>query len=231
MRSLISALGAILVFFCAQTAQAAAVINSSNVGTSFSVDFTGQIGGSPAAQLSALLNVTFTGLSPDGRTFTFAYSLTNDSTVASRIRSFGFDVNGGVLASASSTGAFPKDRFNDNFPDNIGIRDVCFHAAGNGAADCTGGPNGVTKGQTGTGTFTLVFSGAQPPPSSLYLDLFVVRYQSIAPGDKSGVGIGTVVPPPVPEPSTWLMMILGFFALGLILRQRKTGESGRLAIH
>jgi len=224
MRTIISALGAFLAFVSAQAVQAATLFDSSSIGNPVSVDFTGQVNGAAATQLSALLTLNLASISADGRSYTFNYSLTNDSSVASRIRSFGFDVDGGFLTGASATGAYPNRRLGDHFPEAIGNRDVCFHAAGNGQSDCTGGPNGLTQGQTGNGSFTLNFSSMRPAPGSIYLDLFVVRFQSISPGlnggGTSGVGIGNVVPPPVPEPATWLMMILGFFSFGIILRQR-----------
>ncbi len=238
MRGIISALGGILIILGALPAHAAAVVlNSGSAGTAFSVDFTGQVNGSPATQLSALLNVTLNSVSSDGRVYTFGYDLTNDSTVASRIRGFGFDVDGGVLSGAGVTGAFVKAQrpgFFPGFAGGTGDRDVCFAATTNGNG-CTGGQGGVTTGQTGTGTFSLTFKGSNPAPSSIYLDLFVVRYQSISPainGETSGIGIGQVVPPPpaVPEPGTWLMMIFGFFALGFVMRQRKAAETGLPAL-
>ncbi len=235
MRGIIGAVGAILVFVGALPAHAAAVVlNSGSVGTGFSVDFTGQVNGAPATQLSALLNVTLNSVSTNGRVYTFGYDLTNDSTVASRIRGFGFDVDGGTLTSASVSGEFigvDRPGFFPGFAGGTGERDVCFAATNNGNG-CTGGQGGVNKGQTGSGTFTLRFANSQPAPGSIYLDLFVVRYQSISPkinGGDSGIGIGRIIPPPpppVPEPATWLMMIVGFFALGFIMRQRKVADGG-----
>ena len=234
MRGIIGAVGALLVFASSLPAHAASVVlNSGSVGSSFSVDFTGQVGGVSTTQLSALLNVTL-----NGRTYTFGYDLTNDSIANSRIRGFGFDVDGGSLSGAGVTGAFVSAQRPGFFPDlpgGSGGRDVCFAATTNGNG-CTGGQGGVTKGQTGSGTFTLTFNGASPAPSSIYLDLFLVRYQSISPsinGGDSGIGIGRLIPPPpppVPEPATWLMMIIGFFAVGSIMRQRKTGESALPAL-
>ncbi|QYU66845.1 cistern family PEP-CTERM protein [Leptolyngbya sp. 15MV] len=232
-------LGVGAALLASPAAQAATVIDSTDVGSSFTIDFTGQVNGAPAPQLSALLNVVFNGTSNAGRTYLFSYSLTNDSSVSSKIRGFGFNVAGGDVTSASSTGDYPGSKLDEMFPEGLHKRDVCFHAPnmgnGNGNSGCTGGNinSGLGMGQTGTGTFALTFASPQAIPTSLYLDMFVVRYQAISPslnGGDSGVGLGTPVPA-VPEPSTWLMFLLGFFLTGYALRHRRAAQrEGEMAL-
>ena len=57
--------------------------------------------------------------------------------------------------------------------------------------------------------------------TSLSLDRFAVRYQSLgANGRGSGTGFGTP-PPSVPEPATWAMMLAGFGATGFAMRRTR----------
>ncbi len=214
-------------------AMSAVVINGANTNFSFNVDYMGHVGGSYTNDVSALSTFTFTGLSNSNRTYNFNYSLTNDSNVGSRLRSFGFnEISAATLTGLSSTGTFSYAEQNANYPEGVGNIEICFASTDNGT--CTGGPSGLTSNpdQTGTGTFALTLSQAV---SSISLDDFVVRFQSIAPtinGSSSGVGIGTVTDfsGPVsaaPEPMTWAMMILGFGLIGATLR-RRSGERAML---
>ncbi len=57
----------------------------------------------------------------------------------------------------------------------------------------------------------------------------------VVPGGGGGTGEPpteptTPVTPSVPEPTTWLMMIAGFFAVGYALRSRRRGAGARLAM-
>jgi len=209
------------------TASAAVLINSSNVGYSFTTDYTGLVGSGSTNLVSGLSTFTFTGLSNNGLTYNFNYSMTNDSSVSSRLTSFGFDVDPNV-SSASSTGYFASANLNNNYPSGVGTIDVCFEADSNG--NCTGGPAGLNANQTGTGSFALTFSQVM---ASVSLDSFVTRFQSINPtinGSSSGVGIGSVVsntgggnPIVAPEPATWMMLISGFLLIGGIMRRNRAG--------
>lgn len=199
-------------------ANAATVVNSGSVGSTFTVDFTGQVNGVPAPQLGATLGMTLTGISADLKSYTFNYTLSNDSTVAARLRSFGFNVIGGTVKGASASGPFSRTGLGDNFPEGVGKLSVCFRMNSNG--NCTGGKDGLLAGQSGSGTLTLALAA---PANSLSLDDFTVRYQSINPavnGATSGVGIGTVQAA-VPEPTTWAMLLIGFAGVGGLLRRRK----------
>lgn len=222
-----AAVAAVAIICSALPATAAVVINSANTGYSFSYDYAGQVNGSSTTQISALADFTFTGVSNNGLTYNFSYSLLNDSVVDSRIRSFGFDTSG-TVTSLSSTGVYAYTQQNGQFPEGLGNRDLCFIATGNG--QCNGGQGGLTSNpdQSGGGTFAITFSQVM---EAVTFDNFAVRFQSINPGlnggGTSGVGIGALVsggsPGAVPEPGTWLMMIVGFGLVGASLRQRRIG--------
>src|SRR3989337_362213 len=84
-------------------ANAVVLVGSGDAGTAYVVDFTGQVGGNTETGLSSLLTLTFNGTSNGGLTYNFNYDLLNDSSLVSRLRSFGFDVSG-ALNSATASG-------------------------------------------------------------------------------------------------------------------------------
>jgi hypothetical protein len=213
----VTAAGTALAF--AATANAAVTIDSGDAGTAYVFDFTGQVGGNPEPGISGSLTLTFTGTSNGGTTYNFNYDLLNDSSLASRLRSFGFDTDSTVVG-GSATGIYDNVGFGDNYPEGFGTVDVCFRA--DGGSNCTGGPNGLTSGSNALGTLSLTFGSAQ---SSVTLDNFVTRFQSIEGSSygSSGIGVGTPVPA-VPEPGTWALMLLGFAAVGWGLRRRPAAE-------
>jgi len=201
------------------SAHAATVLTwtSSDVGVTKTLDFNGFEAGLIAG-LSAEIDYKLTGITAGGKTWTFAYDIDNTSTApvtGSRISGFGFNVDPNV-SSKSATGVL-NHTDSGNVP-MIGSREVCI--TGNNCAG--GGAAGVTMGNTGLGTFTLNFSSAK---TSLDLSDFYVRYQAVyAPGISNGSAVGTVVDRVkggVPEPATWAMMIMGFGAIGMVLRSRR----------
>ncbi len=219
------AVGAVLLAMSAVPGQSAVLIDSSNVGYNFVIDYAGKAGGASTDLISGLANFTFTGVSNGGKTFNFSYSVTNDSSVSSRLTAWGLDVTNGTVTSGSSTGAFASANLNNNFPEGIGKVEICFEADSNG--NCTGGSGGLTKGQNGTGTFALNFANSM---ATLSFDNFAARFQSINPtvnGSSSGVGVGALAsggggsPITAPEPETWTMMLIGFGLVGFALRGRR----------
>jgi hypothetical protein len=119
-----------------------------------------------------------------------------------------------------------------------GSKDLCLKATGGGSCS-GGGGGGFADGSSGSGAFSLEFAdwtigGTRhhptyvplAAPTSLTFDDFAVRYQSV-PGISSTIGVPDVAPPTpdpqmgVPEPDTWAMLILGFFGMGLVVRQRR----------
>src|SRR5690606_10389292 len=132
---------------------------------------------------------------------------------------FGFDVVGATVTGNSSTGLYGHAGMGDNYPEGVGVLDVCFKATANG--NCTGGQQGLLSGESASGTLALTFAGT---PGSITLDNFTTRCQLTSPkvnGADSGVGIGTPITSAVPEPATWALMILGFGAVGMGMRRRK----------
>jgi hypothetical protein len=205
-------------------ASATVIVNAANSGYNFTIDYTGQVGGSSTNLVGGLGNFIFNGVTNNGLTYNFSYAITNDSSVSSRLTSFGFDVNPDATG-ASSTGYFASTNFNNNYPEGFGTVDVCFEADSNG--NCTGGSGGLTANQTGNGTFALTFAQVM---NEVTLDSFVTRFQSINPtinGSSSGIGVGALAgggggsPITAPEPGTWLMMLLGFGLVGGMMRQRR----------
>lgn len=209
----------------------AIVLDSGDVGTSFTVGFNGFDGSGTVTGLTS--SATFTLTSLTANTYTFGYTVNNTSTsplTSSRISGFGFNTDPNI-SGASSTGTYNIVGTTSNVP-NIGTVDVCFKDGGGTNSCAGGGSGGVTLGGTGSGTLTLSFASAL---SSLNISDFFVRYQSIAGTNantpSSAVGSGTITSSgststggstggvPVPEPGMLGLFMLG--AAGLWFRRRR----------
>jgi hypothetical protein len=183
---------------------------------------------------SATLYLKLTGVNSTTNVFTFSYELTNTSDTlinpSGRVRSFAFDDFYGdgdvtsVARGTTATNAYGFDTMvvDASFPGGSTVYDLCVHDGANG--NCNGGGDGLSSGNTAMGTFFLDYAGSGM--TSLTLDNFVVRYQSLGlDGRGSGIGSGEEIPDPsggpVPEPSTWAMMLLGFGAIGYAMRRRR----------
>jgi len=208
------------------------IVNVGNVGFSGTTTIQGIVDPGPVAVpgLTGTLGLTYEGVTNGGKTWNFDYTVTNTSSGivnGSRISSFGLATTPNI-GGAASTGLFDLALLNPSFP-NVGgaasIIEVCFSAGNN---SCSGG-DGVDKGDTASGTFSLTFASAL---SSISLDTALFRFQEInAQGyANSGVGINNnvVITPTnvggVPEASTWAMMILGFLGVGLVGMRRREGS-------
>jgi hypothetical protein len=109
----------------------------------------------------------------------------------------------------------------------LGTYVVQFELAGNmrGAPSQTVAISigGQTQDITPTGGYvleTLTFTNASGQ----------VSFTDLGPADQQGALLDNVVVTAVPEPSTWAMMILGFFGVGFMAYRRKqSGPSLRLA--
>jgi hypothetical protein len=201
-------------------------VNSYATGMNFVVDYYGIANNSWTSKLSAVASYTFTGLSNNGKTYNFNYSITNDSPYDSRIRAFGFDTSADP-STITSTGTFTYGYENVSFP-YTGSLDVCF-AAGSGCTDHSSG--GINDGATGKGSFSLTFANAM---ESIDFEHFALKFISVNPtinGSDWGIGAGQIssitagagAPITAPEPGTWLMMLGGFGFIGFAMRRRRTG--------
>ena len=230
-RVLFSALASVaLTAVSAAPASAAAIINANGSVTANTAPGSNTVpimynglAGDPNAVLtpglSAYMILTFNGFS--GNTANFTYSLQNTSTVANtRISGIGFNVSPNVTSIAAGAGSvFDVVALNTNFA-SIGNVEACFSG---GPGDCpqSNPGNSILFGQTGNGTLSFTFAG---PQTSVTLDNFFIRYQGFTTTNilgqtvTSAVGVGT---PPVPEPATWAMMLVGFGGIGMMMRRRR----------
>lgn len=204
-------------------------INSAGSGGAVTYTFNGigegysAPGGIPG--VSSSLTLTFiNALAGD---YNFSYSLFNSSgapITAARITGFGFDVDAAVNVSASTaTGTFQFNSVGSGSIANSQSVDFCVVGANNAGVQnsCSGNQGGPGIGQTSTGTFTLDLLNADD--GSIVLSDFHTRIQGINStqlGIEGGSATGNVVPP-VPEPGTWALMLLGFGAVGFAMRRRR----------
>jgi hypothetical protein len=206
------------------------VLDSSDVGQSFTIDYNGFADDTVIDNLTASTTFTLTSVTSDTYTFDYVVNNTTDSGVGSRVSSFAFNTNPDII-DASSTGVYDYTVTDSNYPNGIGTVDVCFKAGDSNS--CAGNQGGLTAGQTGTGTLSLSFTG---PISSLSLDDFFVRYQSITGvdgitsasgqqtsssstgGSTTSGGTSTSGGTPVPAPG--MLVLFGMSLLGVGFMRR-----------
>lgn len=222
--SLAAALAAITIPAAAHAD--AIVLDASDVGSAFTVNYDGFDGSGGITGLTG--STTFTLTSVTANSYTFGYTMNNTSSApitTSRISGFGFNTDPNI-SGASSTGTYNIVGTSSNVP-NIGTVDVCFKDGGGTNSCAGGGAGGVDLGASGSGSLTLSFASAL---SSLNISDFFVRYQSItgtnANTPSSAVGSGTISSSggstggtSVPEPGMLGLFMLG--AAGLWFRRRR----------
>lgn len=208
-------------------------LDSSDVGSSFTINFDG-FANEPTNVIADLTSsITFTLDSIVGDFYNFSYLVDNTTSggLDSRISSFAFNVDPDIIG-ASSTGTYPFSFVADGsgndprYPNQIGAVDVCFKAKSSGS--CSNG-DGVTAGNTGSGTLALEFQNAV---SSITLSDFYVRYQSITGAggvtSASGKSITSTTTTsssggtPVPAPGMLALFAIALGALGFMRRRRDT---------
>jgi hypothetical protein len=186
-------------------------------GDSADIVFDGFIGDSSntIAGLSANLRITLLA-GAQTRGYLFSYRLTNTSTAGgpnSRVSGFAFDSTPDVRLVAT-LGEISNVVLDGKYPNGIGDVEICF----TGSKACQGGGGlGATHDDPASGLFLLGFDSVA---SSVTLSDFFVRYQSLSGLPQGKSASGQDVTTAVPEPGTWLMMILGLAAIGFAMRQR-----------
>ena len=204
------------------------VDSTTTVGSSTTIDFNGFAPGSSAIPgLTSSLTLTFQGLS--GNNYLFDYLLMNTSSSpidASRVTMFGFTsiTPNPNLTNSTVTGAFGTVA-SGNLPGGSDL-ELCAKNGQNN--NCAGSQGGPSAGQSGSGALTSAFDTLN---SQITLGGLTVRYQGIAStalGITGGSAIGTPTPP-VPEPATWAMMLIGFGATGYAIRRRRKPAIAQLA--
>ncbi len=227
--SALAALAAIAAVFASPALAEPILLDASNVGESFTINYDGFSDGTTIDNLTASTTFTLTGATDDTYSFDYIVNNTTDGGVGSRISSFAFNTDPDIT-DASSTGLYDFAVTDSKFPNGIGSVDVCFKAGD--SKSCAGNQGGVTTGETGTGTLTLSFDG---PISSLTLDDFFVRYQSVTGVDGISSASGQQVSSstsggsttsggtPVPEPGMLGLFAASLIGLGLIRRRRRSG--------
>jgi hypothetical protein len=229
-------LAALALAFTATPALADAItFDSSDVGTTYTLNYDGFSDGVTVDGLTSQTSFTLTGIS--GNTYTFDYAVTNTSgspITDSRVSGFAFDTNPDIT-SAASTGAFGYTTVSGSYPNGIGEVDVCFKDAATGSC-AGGGSGGLTQGDSGTGSFTLTFA---QPVSEVTLSDFYVRYQAIAGAGAvtSATGSGTQSSSTttttsggtqVPEPGMLGLLGGALIATALLRRRRRREDGGNV---
>ena len=203
-------------------------LDASSLGNSYTFNYNGFSDGTVISGLTSSTTFKLTAVSPTSYTFDYSVANTTSSPLTSRLSGFAFNTDPNI-ASATSTGAFAYTTLNSNYPNGIGTVDVCFKDASTGAC-AGGGSGGQAQGTTGTGSFTLNFA---QPLTSLTLDDFFVRYQSITGAGNVTSASGAVTTStssggtPVPEPGV-LGMMAGALGIVALLRRRRKAAPARL---
>lgn len=204
-------------------------LDSSDVGTSFTIDFDGFVASATNTIEDLTSSITFALQEVTGSSYTFGYLVDNTTGggLTSNLSSFAFNVDpdiSGASADGAYSFAFVTDgQANDpSYPNQVGAVDVCFKAANSGSCSNSGG---VSEGSTGSGSLVLNFD---PDADQITLSDFFVRYQGISGADgvtsatgqstTSGSSSGTQVP----APGMAGLLGLAVVGLGLLRRRRRT---------
>ncbi|MEY4850891.1 MAG: hypothetical protein RLZZ331_1895 [Pseudomonadota bacterium] len=201
-------------------------VTSADVGKSFTYTYNGIVDEQNQAGLASA--ITFTLNSVAGQVWNFTAEIDNTlstAPVGGRISSFGFNGNPEIIGATPISGPFGTAVINAGFPQIGGQTTIDFCLTANN--NCSGGGGGgVTNGNVATQEFALSFANNI---TSVIFNNFIVRYQSITGSGlgTSGVGMGTndggfnPGGDPIPEPSSWAMLIAGFGLIGAMARRQR----------
>lgn len=221
MRSLLLYLTCLLAFALPASAQEYTFGTVGNTSGVVNIDYGSSDGvyipGLTASMTYTLISISVVG---DNNEWKFSGSVTNTSSgdiTASTISAFGFNIDAAVELATATGVYFDTTNLTANIS-NATWLDVCVYGSGS----CAGGGGGVTLGNSSA--FTLILTIDDEVTSIMLSDL-TVRYQAIAGTEYSGSGsaIGTVSV--IPEPATWLMMIIGFGIVSASARRSKRHTS------
>lgn len=235
MRRAIGVLAAGLLFGVASPAEAAITVTgagqstaltingSTSVGDSVTVLLNGQANGTVYASLGAALTLTFEGTASNasgGTNYLFNYVIANTSTPAStaRVTAFGFDITPLANFDLAKTTIASGGTYDMVSSGSLANNSLNFCLKNGQNNNCGGSQGGPSPGQSGTGAFTLYFDTVT---NSITLSGIEDRYQGITGTPGSAEGFVTRVVPPVPEPATWAMMLIGFGGMGVALRRQR----------
>jgi len=182
-----------------------------STGQNTTIYFGGPAGTTATSSLYLMLTSANTGTG----VYNFNYIFTNTNPSVSNLTGFGFQTTPTLLGITGSGMNFVLNPI--NFPGGYDV-DACAYVGNN----CDAANN---QGDLFSGAFSLTFAGGT---SSISLTDFVDRYASLT--QLGGIsGEGTPVRPPVPEPATWAMMLLGFGGIGMAMRRRRKEGLAQIA--
>lgn len=218
IKQALSALACVTVFMSG--AASAAVFTT--VGDSVQVNYGGIVGGNSIEGLNASTTYLLEDISDDGLSWSFSGTLTNTSSVDSRVSLTGFDTTSGIDIGASEAGGAFSRVSSGKLPQGLNA-DICLKNTGGANCAGGGGSGAWNAGDTLAFTFTIqLLEGV----GELGLDDFSVRYQSISGIDfgSSGVGGATSVaflPAEIPLPASAWLLLSALTGLGLVKKSRR----------
>ncbi len=215
----------------------------------FTVRYFGYVDGVQQQGLAADVTFNLVSVQNFGRRWNFTASIHNRTGAAfssSVINLLGFatDDDGATpgtqfatlnSAAVSGGGVFSAPQFNNltgfTTPNLSSTQQVCLKTGGLNGECSTSGMAGVNKGDTVNQSFALNFATSE---SRVILENFILRFRGVtgtATGgggdivlnnaDVAGFGTTAGTAMPIPEPSSWAMLIAGFGLVGATMRRRR----------